>query len=109
MEKSFQLDQRENALLGQVEQARTQALAAIGALSLDMETAKKNLDMVAEQQRYHIRQALLTRNIERYENARVQNGSLIVLMPESDPPAMSNLEGMKIVDRPNGMTATVKE
>ena len=43
MEKTYQLDQRESAMLNSLDQERTQALAAVGALSLDMETARKNL------------------------------------------------------------------
>jgi hypothetical protein len=82
MEKTFQLDQKEQAMLAQVDQERTQALAMVGALSLDMEQARKNLDSAAERQRSFIRQALASRGVERYESARAQNGSLLVTMPD---------------------------
>jgi hypothetical protein len=82
MEKVFQLEQKEAALLGQLDQERTQTLAVVGALSLDMEQAKKNLDAAAERQRAFIRQALSNRGVERYENARAANGSLIVTIPD---------------------------
>ena len=85
MEKTFQLDQKEAAMLTQVDQERMQALAMIGALSLDMEQAKKNLDTAAERQRSFIRQTLSNRGIERYENARAANGSLIVTVPDAPP------------------------
>lgn len=85
MEKSFPLDQKEAVLLSQLDQERTQALAQVGALSLDMEQARKNLDVAAERQRSFIRQALVARGVERFQNARVQEGALIVTMPEALP------------------------
>jgi hypothetical protein len=104
MEKSFQLDQREAALIGQLDQERTQALAMVGALSLDMEQARKNLDNAAERQRIFIRTALSSRNVERYDNARVQNGSLIVTLPDSGfPPAPE----LKLTEKVNGSPVEV--
>ena len=91
MEKTFELDQKEAGYLAQVDQERTQALAMVGALSLDMEAARKNLDTAAERQRSFIRQALSTRGVERYENARAANGSIIVTMPEGMPTFGSTL------------------
>ena len=85
MERTVTLDTNEKVLLQQLDQERTQALAMIGALSLDMETARKNLEAAAERQRGFIRQALAARNIERYDNARAANGAIVVTLP--DPPA----------------------
>ena len=104
MEKSYQLDQREAALLGQMDQERTQALAAVGALSLDMEQARKNLDVVAERQRSFLRQALSQRGIDRYENARMVNGALVVAMPD----APSAMEMPVKMDRVNGAVIEAK-
>jgi hypothetical protein len=105
MEKSYQLDQREAALLGQMDQERTQALAAVGALSLDMEQARKNLDAVAERQRSFLRQALSQRGIDRYENARMVNGALVVAMPD----APSAMEMPVKMDRVNGPVIEAKD
>ena len=105
MEKSYQLDQRVAALLGQMDQERTQALAAVGALSLDMEQARKNLDVVAERQRSFLRQALSQRGIDRYENARVANGSLVV----STPDAPAAMEAVMKMDRVNGAVIEAKD
>jgi hypothetical protein len=85
MEKSFTLDAREQNALQQFDQARTQALAMVGALTLDMEQAKKNLESAQEGQRAFIRQALAVRDVDRYENARAANGSLIVTVPDPMP------------------------
>jgi hypothetical protein len=82
MEKSFPLDSRESAACGQLDQQRTQCLAAVGALSLDMEQARKNLEATAERQRAFIQQLVAAKGIDRFENARVQNGALLVTVPE---------------------------
>jgi uncharacterized membrane protein len=85
MEKTWQLDQREAALVQQMEQERQSALAMVGALTLDMRTAEKNLEASAERQRAFVRQALMTRGIDRYENARLANGALVVTVPDAPP------------------------
>jgi hypothetical protein len=102
MEKTFTLDQKETAMLAQVDQERTQALAMVGALSLDMEQARKNLDTAAERQRSFIRQALSTRGVDRYENARAANGALIVTMPDEVPAPHHEGSSPKMVERVNG-------
>ena len=110
MEKVIQLDQKEQAMLASVDQERTQALAVVGALSLDMEQARKNLETAAERQRMFIRQALSVRNIERFDNARAQNGALIVSVPDEMPAPSGLSEGItKMVERVNGSAADVRE
>jgi hypothetical protein len=103
MEKTIQLDQKELGQMAQADQFRTQALAVVGALSLDMETARKNLDAAQERQQSCIRQALANRGIDRFENARAQNGVITVTVPD-EPHAPSNLSGdiNKMVERVNG-------
>jgi hypothetical protein len=106
MERTFQLDQKELAAMQQADQERTQALAMVGALSLDMEQARKNLDSTAERQRSFIRQALDKRGVERYENARAVNGALVVTLPD-EPPTIGS--GPKMVDKVNGTASEVRE
>lgn len=110
MEKTFPLDQKEAGLIAQLDQDRMQALAQVGALSLDMEQARKNLEATAERQRAFIRQAMMTRGVDRFDNARVQNGALIVALPDAPPMQPSAVlpptEGVsKVVDRINGPLA----
>jgi len=109
MEKTFQLNDKEQAALAGVDQERTQALAMVGALSLDMEQARKNLDAAAERQKAFIRQAVTSRGVERFENARVQNAALIVSIPDEPHarPSLSN-DIDKMVERVNG-SAEVRE
>lgn len=114
MEKTFQLEQKELAMIGQADQERTQALAHVGALSLDMEQARKNLDAASERQRSIIRQVVANRGIERFESARVQNGAMVVIVPEgtipsslSSPAAEGN--GSRPVERVNGPFLEAKQ
>jgi hypothetical protein len=107
MEKTYNLDQIEQAMLTQVDQERTNALAMVGALSLDMEQARKNLDTAAERQRAFIRQALATRGVDRYENAKAQNGALIVTLPDSPQPV--SIATPQSIERVNGSPDVVRE
>jgi hypothetical protein len=100
MEKTYQLDQKELGQLQGLDQERTQALAMIGALSLDMETARKNLEAAAERQRQFIRSALEKREVTRYNNAQVRNGSIAVDLPDA-----SQGDGGFQADKPNGSAA----
>lgn len=111
MEKVYHLDQKETAMLAQVDQERTNALAMVGALSLDMEQARKTLDSAAERQRSFIRQALSSRGVERYDNARAQNGALIVTTAEEPPTfsAPSAEAAVPRMDRVNGPIDLVRE
>ena len=110
MEKTFHLNDKEQAMLQQTDQERINALAQVGALSLDMETARKTLEAVQQRQQSFIRQAIVSRGVERFENARMQNGALIVTVPD-EPTAPSGLSGdiNKMVERVNGGIAEVKE
>jgi hypothetical protein len=108
MEKTINLDHAEQNMLTQIDQERTQALAMVGALSLDMEQARKNLDSAAERQRAFIRQALGTRGVDGYTNATARNGALVVTMPDSQPP-LAVERGPQPIDRVNGSPDVVRE
>jgi hypothetical protein len=105
MEKTYQLDQRETQQLQQMEQERTQALAAIGALSLDMETAKKNLENTQSKQRAFLERAVMMRNIDQYTSARMQNGALVVSLPDQPPMTAESGPGFQM--KPNGQITTI--
>jgi hypothetical protein len=85
MEKVIHLEQKEAGLLQQHDQERKEALAVVGALSLDMEQARKTLETVADRQRTFIRHALMTRGVDTYENARAHNGAIIVTIADPLP------------------------
>lgn len=105
MEKTFHLDQKEGLFLSKINEERQTALAVVGALSLDMEQARKTLDSVAERQRAFIRHALVTRGVDSYENARAQNGALIVSL--ADPQAAAAQQPTTAVALPNGLPQPV--
>ena len=107
MEKSFPLERNETAQLTQLDQARTQALAMIGALKMDLKKAKRQWESTQEQQRAFIRQALLSRGVDRYENARATPDALIVTLPEEPAPVLPSPAMTK--DRVNGPIDTMKE
>jgi len=95
MEKVFQLEQREIMQAQQLDQERTQALAMYGALSMDIERARKMVENVVEKQNAFVRAALMARAVDRYENARLQGTALIYNAPEEskmelapEPPPM---------------------
>ena len=95
--RTFQFDPRESAMLQKPSTPeRTQALAAIGALSLDMRRRARISTPAAEKQRAFLRQAVMTRGKERYEAARANNGALIVSVPDLPvklPPGPMRLNG----------------
>ena len=98
MEKAISLDQREIMGLSQIEQERTQALAAVGALSLDMENARKNLDSILGRQKNFIMMVLSNRGIDRYESARLIGREIIVNLPEIVPTDIN-----QVIEKPNGL------
>lgn len=106
MEKTYQLDQKETGQFAQLDQERTNALANVGALSLDMEQARKNLDSAMERQRAFLRHALNARGVEEYLNARMANGAIVVTV--ADPTAQPLAMG-RVIERPNGQLAEAKE
>jgi hypothetical protein len=87
MEKTIQLDQREIQAAQGIDQELTQAWAQVGMFSEQLDQARKLRDQAVEKQRGLIRQALVTRGIERFENARpgAQMGTILVVVPD-DPP-----------------------
>ena len=85
MEKSFPLQPHEQQMLQGITQERTNALAAFGALTLDMEAARKTLESVQEKQNSFLRTAVLGRGIERCENVRAANGAIHCTVPDEQP------------------------
>ena len=82
MEKSIKWEGNEAMMMQGLDQKKTQALAQIGALMMDLETAKKNLEAVNEEFKSAIRNALASRGINQVETARPVPGGLIVNIPD---------------------------
>jgi len=84
MEKSVELSFQEQQLLSGFEQERQSALAMYGALALDMETAKKNLESSLEKQRAFLRSTLIAKGYDRYDNARLINNNTAIAITVSE-------------------------
>ena len=74
MEKTIKWEQNEIMQMSNLEQERTKTLAQIGALMMDLETAKKNLEAINERHKSAIQQALQTRGVSQFESARPIQG-----------------------------------
>jgi hypothetical protein len=82
MEKSIAFSPIETALFQQMEQERTNALAQIGALMMDLETAKKNLEMANERRNTFVKQIIAGNGINQFESVRPSREGLVVSIPE---------------------------
>jgi hypothetical protein len=102
MEKAFSLEPKEAGFAAALEEEAKQALAAIGALSIEMEKARKHLDSVNEQQRTLVHAALLHRNVVECTNGRMGNGNLYCTLPDPKP------EAPAAAPRVNGHAAIVE-
>lgn len=78
MEKTIKWETAENTQIQAIEQEKMQVLAQIGALMMDLEAAKKNLDSINERHRSTIRQALNGRGVGQFESARPFPGGVIL-------------------------------
>ena len=85
MEKSFQLEPREMQNLQALETERKEVLAQIGALSLDMEAAKKKLAGSMEAQKHFLRNALSNRGLDNFQTAKLVGNEIIVTLSEDMP------------------------
>ena len=83
MEKTIKWEASEATQMQGIEQERTQVLAQIGALMMDLETAKKNLDNITGRQRAVIQQALQTRGIQQFESARPIQGGVVLQISDT--------------------------
>lgn len=88
MEKTIKWEPTEAPVMQQLEFERMQTLAQIGALMMDLDNAKKNLESINERQKVAIRQALNARGIDRFDSARPTPGGLTLQIP--DVPILNN-------------------
>lgn len=82
MEKTIKWEVAESAQMRMIENERTQVLAQIGALMMDLETAKKALETVNARHKSAIQQALATRGVGHFESARPIQDGVIINIPE---------------------------
>jgi hypothetical protein len=108
MEKTIDLNYQEQQLLSSFESERQQALAMYGALSLDMENARKTLESALEKQRAFLRSTLISKGMDRYENARLINNNTAIQITTQDSDAPYTPQVMDAPPRANGPAKQVK-
>ena len=94
MEKAFDLNPKELAMFGQLEQDNLKANATYGVLARQMKETEQRIWQTEEAQRSFIRQVLKDRGVEQFPNAKLEPGRVIVTLPDEMPfaPARPNGE-----------------
>lgn len=82
MEKTIKFEHSEMAQMAQIEQERIQTLAQIGALMMDLETVKKQLEGINERNKAAVRKILSDRGIDNVVSVRPIQGGLVATLPE---------------------------
>lgn len=82
IEKTIKWDSSEESQMKVIENDRTQVLARIGALMMELEEVKKNLEAINGRQRAAVQQVLSNRGITQFESARPIPGGIVLTIPE---------------------------
>jgi uncharacterized membrane-anchored protein len=82
MEKLIEYGQGEIAISRQLDFERIQALAQVGALMLDLETAKKHLDFCNEKRNNFVKQVLANNGITQFDSARPTKEGVVATIPD---------------------------
>jgi hypothetical protein len=93
MQKAFGLQPNELAEAQQLDEERTRVLAQIGALTLDMETARAALPVVEQRRRQYLAKLVQQYGITEYRGARLENGNLICDLPDGPVLAPPRVNG----------------
>ena len=106
MEKTISLDQKERQILAPLEDQNMRLHARSDMLKREMEDINARLAMNEEQQRSFIRDIVMHRGIEQFQNARfAEGGNIICTLP--DEPMAAPAAAIPAA-RPNGGVATVE-
>lgn len=81
MDKLITFTSNEVAQARTIEEERTQALAQIGALYMDLDAAKKGLDTCNDRRTTFFRQVLANSGIHQFESARATKDGIVVTIP----------------------------
>lgn len=83
MEKMIRWENAELPQMQAIETERIQILAQIGALMMDLDVAKKNLDALNGRHKAAIQQVLQNRGIGQFESARPVQGGVMLQIPDT--------------------------
>ena len=93
MEKTIKWEANEASQMQAIDNDKTRALAQIGMLMMDLETAKKNLESVNDRYKAAIQQALVARGIGPVDSARPVPGGVILTLSDNTGPTLVNGPG----------------
>jgi hypothetical protein len=100
MQKAFSLQPDEVRQAMAIDEERKNLLAQYGALELERKRVRKTLPTLDERQRGLVRTALSRLKIDQFNGARIDNGNLIVDLPDDAaaalpaPPAAEHVNGV---------------
>ncbi len=83
MQKAFSLQQHEISQANALDEERKSVLAQIGALTLDMETARAQLPNVEQKRREFLAGLVKQYVAGDYRSARLENGNLVCDVPDA--------------------------
>ena len=79
---THQLSEHEKSLVQTLSEENKTTLATIGSLMLQLETAKKQLEVQQERERSILNMAVQRLGISQFRQARLDNGTLVVETPD---------------------------
>ena len=82
MEKMIKWEASEAMQMQAIDQEKLQILAQIGALMMDLDTAKKNLETVNGKQKIAIQQIASNHGVNQIESARPVPGGIVLQVPD---------------------------
>jgi hypothetical protein len=104
MQKAFNLQPEEIRHASAIDEERKNLLAQYGALELERKRIRKTLPSLDERQRAMVRTVLSRLKIDQFNGARIDNGNLIVDLPDEAVAAAPAL----VAERVNGAAAEAK-
>lgn len=90
MQKAFSLEPHDLQQTQKLDQERTEVLAQIGALTLDMETARASLPLVERKRREHLAGLVQKFGVTEYRSAAIQGNNLVCDLPDPPPQPLSD-------------------
>ena len=102
MEKTFQLETKEQQILTGLEQDTLRLNARYGQLRREQDDIDKRLMASEQKQRSFIENALATRGVDKFDAAQILNNNQLVCRI-ADQPITIDGEAMKPVEKANGI------
>lgn len=83
MERTIKWEPAEDVQMKMIEQEKTQILAQIGALMMDLDLVKQKLQAINDRQRAAIQQVIQSRGIGAFESARPIQGGVVLQISDN--------------------------